>query len=73
MTTSKLSKDDKHSLNLYNALQIAYNKKMKVILLDRDNLQGETTAEKQNWALAYLHNLALDMKQRELKNENSDK
>ena len=62
LTTSKLSKDNKHSLNLYNAVQTAYNKKMKVILLDQDNLQGETTAEKQNWALAFLHNLALELK-----------
>ncbi len=62
LTTSKLSKDDNHSLNLYKALETAYNKKMRVILLDRDNLQGETTAEKQNWCLAYLHNLALELK-----------
>jgi D-sedoheptulose 7-phosphate isomerase len=51
-----------HSKNILNAVEVAVEKGMKVILLDGDTLQGVTTAEKQEYAVKYLHKLAYEMK-----------
>jgi len=63
LTTSKLSKENPHSLNLWKALQIAKAKELFVILYDADNLQGNSTQEKQEDCIKKLHKLAYDLKQ----------
>ena len=55
MTTS-------HAPNILKAVDVAKKKGMKIILLDADNLKGKDTAEKQEYALKYLHKLARSMK-----------
>ena len=55
MTTS-------HSKNILKAVDVAKEKGMKVILLDGDKLIGDTVAEKQNYAIRLLHEMAYDMK-----------
>ena len=62
LTTSKLSKENPHSLNLWKALQIAKAKELFVILYDADNLQGNSTQEKQEDCIKKLHKLAYDLK-----------
>ena len=59
MTTS-------HAPNILKAVEVAKKKGMKVILLDADNLKGKDTAEKQEYALKYLHKLARKMKLEQL-------
>jgi len=66
LTTSKLSKEDNHSLNLFKAIEIAKKKKMNLIVYDHDNLDGETTYEKQNDCIKKLHKLAIELKEKEL-------
>ena len=55
MTTS-------HSKNILKAVEVAKSKGMKVLLLDGDFLTGDNTAEKQNYAVQYLHMLAFNLK-----------
>lgn len=62
LTTSKLSKDNPHSLNLYKAVEIAKQKGLFIILYDVDNLVGNTTAEKQEDCIKKLHKLAYNLK-----------
>ena len=51
-----------HSKNILKAVEVAIRKGMKVILLDGDTLKGNTTAEKQEFAINLLHKMAHDMK-----------
>jgi phosphoheptose isomerase len=62
LTTSKLSKENPHSLNLWKALEIAKKKELFVILYDADNLDGKSTQEKQEDCIKKLHKLAYDLK-----------
>jgi len=55
MTTSKAP-------NILKACVVASAKGMKVIQLDEDTLEGDTTAEKQEFALRFLHKLATHYK-----------
>ena len=57
MTTS-------HSKNIIRACDWAEAKGLEVILLDGDNLEGEGTAEKQEYAIHLLHKLAYALKER---------
>ena len=60
MTTSKAK-------NILYACEVAQRNGLKVILLDRDTLEGNDTGEKQEYAVKYLHKLA-----REIKDERPD-
>ncbi len=51
-----------HAKNILKACDIAKKKGMFVILYDADNLEGDTTAEKQEDCLKKLHKLAYDLK-----------
>ena len=55
MTTSRAN-------NILKACEVAKSIGMDVILLDRDALQGNDTAEKQEYALKFLHELARRIK-----------
>ena len=55
MTTSRAE-------NIIKACEVAREIDMRVILLDRDSLAGKDTAEKQEFALKYLHKLAREIK-----------
>ncbi len=56
MTTS-------HSKNILKAVDTAKRKGMVVILWDGDTLEGNTTAQKQQFAINLLHKLEYDYKQ----------
>jgi len=62
LTTSKLSKEDSHSQNLFKAIEVAKSKGLYLIIYDADNLVGETTQEKQEDCIRKLHKLAHDLK-----------
>jgi phosphoheptose isomerase len=62
LTTSKLSKENPHSLNLWKALQVAKAKGLYTILYDSENLEGNNTQEKQEDCIKKLHKLAYDLK-----------
>jgi phosphoheptose isomerase len=51
MTTS-------HSLNILRACEVAKEKGMHIVLLDKDVLVGKDVAEKQEYAIKHLHELA---------------
>lgn len=55
MTTSRAE-------NILKACEVAREKGMEVILLDKESLLGNDTAEKQEYALKYLHELARRIK-----------
>jgi len=55
MTTSRAE-------NILRACEVAKEKGMEVILLDKDALRGRNVAEKQEYALRYLHQLAREIK-----------
>lgn len=55
MTTS-------HAVNILKACKVAEELGMTVILLDADNLHGKDTAEKQEFAIKFLHELARKIK-----------
>lgn len=57
MTTS-------HSRNIIRACDWAEAKGLEVILLDGDVLEGNGTAEKQEYAIHLLHKLAYDLKEK---------
>ncbi len=58
MTTSR-------SENILRACEVAKKKGMKIILLDKDNLEGANTAEKQEFAIRFLHKMAYMLKREE--------
>ena len=58
MTTSRAE-------NILSACSVARLKGMHVILLDKDTLVGTDTAEKQEYAIRYLHQLARDIKDKQ--------
>lgn len=58
MTTSRAE-------NILNACAVARLRGLDVILLDKDTLVGEDTAEKQEYAIKYLHQLARRIKDNE--------
>ena len=51
-----------HSKNIMEAVEVAKKRGMCVILWDGDNLKGDTTALKQEYALHNLHELAYTLK-----------
>lgn len=55
MTTSRAE-------NILRACDAATGRGMEIILLDKDALRGSSTAEKQEYALRYLHELARQIK-----------
>lgn len=57
MTTS-------HSKNILKAVEVARKKGMDVLLMDGDWLIGNDTAEKQNYAIEFLHRYARMLKEK---------
>ena len=50
------------AVNIRNACEKARQLEMDVLYLNKDNLQGNDTAEKQEYCIKYLHKLAKEIK-----------